>query len=380
MKNDIVKFVDKKNKFLEIFDRNSGKYMRTGIIENGKDTNVDPFMRSFPGLLDVGIMGGCKAASKGICKAGGKRSGCYQGARPYNPDNDMKLEDYKKIVDEGAKHGLMQIALGGAGNPNDHQYFEEICKYTRENGIVPNYTTAGIELTDHAVEVTKKYCGAVAVSWYAQQFTVDALDKFIHAGCKTNIHYVLSKETIDEAIGLLEKHELTFVDSNNKEQTRNFEENKVNAIIFLLYKPVGLGKIENMLTLEEDDNKIKQFFDLVTSKKHPFKIGFDSCSVPAVLNFSKNIDFNSIDTCEGGRYSAYISANMTMVPCSFDQGLKWGISLRNNSIQEAWDSDVFDNFRNHMRNACPQCTKRENCMGGCPIKNKIVLCNSINRK
>ena len=369
------KYYDKENKFLEIFDTDTGAYIRTGVIKDGKDTNIDPFMRFFPGLLDVGIMGGCKAASSGLCKAGGSLSGCYQGARPYNPDNDMKLEDYKKIVDEGAKHGLMQIALGGAGNPNDHAHFEEICKYTREHDIVPNYTTAGIGLTDKMAEITKEYCGAVAVSWYKQQFTVDALRKFISKGCKTNIHYVLSKETINDAISLLENHTLSYQDSEDKEQVFNLEQEHINAIIFLLYKPVGLGKVENMLTLADDKNNIERFFDLVSSKSHCFKIGFDSCSIPAVLNYSKNVDLNSVDTCEGGRFSAYISADMTMVPCSFDQSHKWGVSLREHSVLEAWKSSEFENFRNHMRNACPNCEKCEACMGGCPIKPNVVLCD-----
>lgn len=374
-----MKFFDKENSFLEMFDTESGAYIRSGVIKDGKDTDVDPFMRYFPGLLDVGIMGGCKAASSGLCKAGGSLSGCYQGARPYNPDNDMKFEDYKRIVDEGSKHGLMQIALGGAGNPNDHVDFEKICKYTREHNIVPNYTTAGIGLTDKMADITKKYCGAVAVSWYKQQFTVDALRKFIAKGCKTNIHYVLSKETIADAISLLENHILTYKDSSNQEQIFDLANEHINAIIFLLYKPVGLGKIENMLTLKDDKDNIAKFFDLVTSKWHCFKIGFDSCSIPAVLNFSKNIDLNSVDTCEGGRFSAYISADMVMVPCSFDQKHKWGVSLRDHSILDAWKSFKFDKFRENMETSCPNCEKRLACMGGCPIKNNIVLCDSSDR-
>ncbi len=39
-------FVDKENKFVELFDNKTGFYMRTGVLdENGKDTGVDPFMR-----------------------------------------------------------------------------------------------------------------------------------------------------------------------------------------------------------------------------------------------------------------------------------------------------------------------------------------------
>jgi hypothetical protein len=62
---------DKKYRFAERFDSDSGFYMRTGILDiNLVDTDIDPFMRSFPSLLDVGIMGNCKNAK--LCTVG-----CY---------------------------------------------------------------------------------------------------------------------------------------------------------------------------------------------------------------------------------------------------------------------------------------------------------------
>ena len=61
-----------------------------------------------------------------------------------------------------------------------------------------------------------------------------------------------------------------------------------------------------------------------------FQIGFDSCSIPGIVNFTSKIDENSIDTCEGGRYSMYISADMIAIPCSFDnQELRWGFDISN---------------------------------------------------
>lgn len=51
--------IRKENDFLSMFDEETGRYLRTGIIRDGKDTGEDPFMSSFPELLDVGIMGHC---------------------------------------------------------------------------------------------------------------------------------------------------------------------------------------------------------------------------------------------------------------------------------------------------------------------------------
>ena len=72
----------------------------------------------------------------------------------------------------------------------------------------------------------------------------------------------------------------------------------------------------------------------------------------------------------------YITSDMKALPCSFDnQDMKWAYDISNDTIQHAWDSEVFEDFRNHFRNSCLTCKKRNQCMGGCPIRNEIVLCN-----
>jgi radical SAM protein with 4Fe4S-binding SPASM domain len=260
---------------------------------------------------------------------------------------------------------VLQIALGGRGNPNKHENFKEILQYCQDNGIVPNYTTSGLNLTDEEVSLTKQYCGAVAVSWQRGQHTRDAIHKFLDAGCKTNIHYVLGNFSIDEA---LEKLDGCF----------DAFPSEINAVVFLSHKPVGLGDDENVL--RAGDPKVKEFFSIIDNKKDfPFKIGFDSCSVPGILNYTSKIDKASIDTCEGGRWSMYISADMVALPCSFDQDKRWGCDLGPYSIQSAWNSEKFEDFRNRLRNSCGKCYNRLDCMGGCPIVPQIVLCDRSER-
>ena len=69
--------IDSTYNFISMFDTETGAYLRTGILdEEGRDTGVDPFMASFPHLIDVGIMGHCAHGKTGLCfKAG---IGCYQ--------------------------------------------------------------------------------------------------------------------------------------------------------------------------------------------------------------------------------------------------------------------------------------------------------------
>ena len=123
--------------------------------------------------------------------------------------------------------------------------------------------------------------------------------------------------------------------------------------------------------------RVKEFFELVDSM-HPFKVGMDSCNVPGAINYCKNIMPESLDTCEGGRYSCYISADMKMMPCSFDQDNRYEVSLREMDICKAWNSIPFEQFRNHLRDSCPECDKRVLCMGGCQLMPEIVFCNKIN--
>ena len=70
---------------------------------------------------------------------------------------------------------------------------------------------------------------------------------------------------------------------------------------------------------------------------------------------------------------------MTMVPCSFDQKRLYEVSLRNMTIEEAWNSEPFERFRDRMRGACPGCGKKDLCMGGCPLMPEIVFCDSEQR-
>lgn len=432
----IVKDADKK--FTTIFNTETGEYLR------GFDTNEEPFKAAFPHLIDIGCMGSCVHGKSGLCMKAGIK--CYQDGLHADKPN-MKLEDFKKIIDEG-KDRLFEVALGGAGDPDMHENFEEILKYSRDNNIVPNFTTSGLGMTPEKAALCKKYCGAVAVSMYSRledivpelavryvhnkdlrkvyksekdipvkftlgnidsdciwdapnyeingltygwdelhhmyysdkpqdyefykiynekqepNYTMKAIKMLLDAGVKTNIHYVLSNTTIDEALIRIKY---------------NGFPKGINAVVFLLHKPIGLGTEDDVL--KYDDPRVKEFFELVDTMKLPYKVGFDSCSIPGVLHFCHNIDKNSIDTCEGSRFSMYIDAQMVALPCSFDnQDKKYGVQLSDSmSIEDAWNSAEFEKFRSSLRYSCKGCKDRELCMGGCPLCNSIVLCNRQER-
>ena len=326
---------DEKYHFKSAFDTETGAYIRTGVLdEDGHDTGIDPFMASFPHLIDVGVMGHCIHGRTGLCVKAG--IGCYQSGQLVEQP-DMTVEHFGWIARQ-CRGRCNQLALGGRGDPDQHEHFEALLRISRENDLVPNFTTSGYGLTPELAAICKRYCGAVAVSWYRSTYTLRAIQMLLEADVKTNIHYVLGQNSIDEAIDRLKQNDFP---------------TGINAVIFLLHKPAGQGSRANVLDFA--DPRVARFFAQVDAR-HPFKVGMDSCNVPGAINNCRNILPESLDTCEGGRYSCYIGADMVMVPCSFDQQKRYEVQLSDSvSIEDAWNSGPFERFRDKLRGACPDC-------------------------
>lgn len=358
--------------FQECFDMTTGNYVRTDILDNnGHNTGIDAFARTDgPMLLDIGVMGSCDAAC--VCPIP-----CYQGKRAEG--SHMTMSNFERVISEGSEHGLMQVALGGAGNPDQHPCFPEMVAHCRANNVVPNYTTAGLNLNKKAVHATAEYCGAVAISWHghgptmaANPYTLTAIEQFTAAGCTVNIHLVVTRNNIAKVTRILT--------TNTWPTDTGYRELPVHAVVLLQFKPVGAGAVHDELALTpgQDDTAVHALTAAIT-QPHPFAVGLDACSVPMLVTSKAKIDHRLIDTCEGARFSAYVFPDMRMTPCSFDQAGRWAVSLREMTMHDAWTSPQFTDFRRHLHNACPQCPHQVLCMGGCPVLPNNVYCKSEKR-
>ena len=159
--------------------------------------------------------------------------------------------------------------------------------------------------------------------------------ELVNSGVKTNVHYVLSKSTVGEALERLKASALNIGENIERE--------------FAPCKKEKNGAVDKNDKDIERTEKVQGFGEGINEHDFPFKIGFDSCTVPALLSFDK-VNVDAIDTCEGGRWSAYISADMKMMPCSFNnQKERWAVSLREKTLQEVWDSEQFADFRSHFK-------------------------------
>ena len=329
-------------KYSVIFNQNTGFFAR--VEDNNSSEPI--YSAHGPELLDVSITNYCERS----CPF------CYRVSSKAG--KEMSFVDYEYILRQAKDCGVLQIAIGG-GNPNQHSSFEKILEVTREKyNIVPSYTTNGDGLTENIILASKKYCGAVAISFYEpeSQFYFN-LHKLINSGIKTNIHFVLSANSLESAIRLLT--------ADAKKITG------VNALIFLLFKPAGKGSCSDILKMS---SKMDSFFSLVNNSK--IKIGFDSCCVPGIVT---HLEYNpvSVEACEAGCFSAFISEDLMLYPCSFMERKVKGVDLKRSSIVNAWqNSAIFLNMRNKLASErCKTCLHFSVCRGGCQVFSDINLCN-----
>jgi len=231
---------------------------------------------------------------------------------------------------------------------HDDPDFFKMMEYSRENGVIPNYTTSGFDLDDEAVKKTAELCGAVAVSVHNKEIAFNAIKKLTDSGMtQVNVHWVLYLQNYEDTFKLID-------DLTSDERTK-----KLNALVLLAYKPKGRNK-GNFESIK-DPTMYAKLMDYAKSKN--LNIGMDSCSGPIVFKASKEDAFEYItkvvDPCESTLYSSYINVEGNFFPCSFTEGEKgWetGISVLDaKEFKDVWYDARVVEFRNKLLNTSKNC-------------------------
>lgn len=320
----------------------------TGFFARKEDAGFpEPFWaQDGPELLDVAITNFCEHGCK-FCYRQSTRKGKH-----------ISLDDLQCVIGQAKELGVLQIALGG-GNPNQHPQFVEILQMIRRAGIVPSYTSNGEGLTDDILQATRRNCGAMALSLYPPFDRYEGLtDRIKSFGIKLNLHVILKTDTIDLLTSWLKEPPTWFTD--------------INVLIVLNYKPVTSSS-SLMVT---DKELLRDFYSAVSECKHT-KIGFDSCCVPGIVTWM-NVNSTLIESCEAARFSAFVSEDLKMYPCSFMVNTdKYG-DLHQSSMLEIWQTTpAFVDHRNKIKNnRCSACKHHHLCNGGCVFMPEINQCKS----
>jgi MoaA/NifB/PqqE/SkfB family radical SAM enzyme len=311
----------------------------TGVTMRwGRTKQENPIWAPMPELADISISNHC---TKGC-------SFCYRNSE--NNHEWMSVEDYCSVL-EAMNHpeygNVFQVAIGG-GEPLEHPDFLEIIDETVKRGIVPNFTTNGVHLTEEVCNNIQGKVGAVALSVVSvNEIEKEKVKMLRYYGIETNIHYVLSSENIEEATRI----------ANGKSNQGLVG---INAIIFLTYKPAGRAGDGCVIKKGEDYD---EFLSAIAKKgiERP-KMGFDACFVPMLLS-NETVSPMLVDCCEGGFFSVYIDHKKNVSPCSFCGG-KDVYSLDEYDFYDIWNNQ-FELFRNRQKNRCKNysCIGFKNCRG-----------------
>lgn len=322
----------------------------TGITMRWGDTvKSNPWFAPWPELADISISNHC---TKG-CEF------CYR----ESADNGsfMSLEEYDYVLSslQSEKWGnVFQVALGG-GEPLEHPDFIEILNITNSKGIVANFTTNGIHIDKTIASNMKNKVGAVAISISkAEEINLDKIKILTDEGIKTNIHFVLDNQSINDAINILE--------GKYDELLEN-----VNGVIFLTYKPKGRAGLDKCLRMDEN---LDRFIELIDKGSTIVRVGFDACFVPLLMKYTK-VDVDYIDSCECGFFSVYIDEKMNVKPCSFANDNRFTYNLREYNFQDIW-MNKYDIYRKDiMKNDCKNdCKSKDTCRGKCAYYESIGFC------
>ena len=328
-----------------IGDPETGVTMRWGAA-----LDQDPVLAPWPELADISISNHCSKH----CDF------CYRDSKPDN--SFLSIADYERILDSltSPRWGsVFQVALGG-GEPLEHPRFLEIVRRTWERGIVANFTTNGQAITKTLAAELAGKVGAVAISVSSiEEMRPDRVKILADAGIKTNLHFVLDSNSIDQAAELLEGRFNHLFDD-------------VNAVIFLTFKPRGRGAESRCL---RPGASLDRFVARIDSSACSGHIGFDACFVPILMRRTE-VDVDYVDSCECAFFSVYIDEQMNVKPCSFAIGNLDSFNLRQYSMEEIWIQRFFDYRKRILDDSCREdCKHSPSCHGTCAYFVSLAFCH-----
>ena len=141
------------------------EYRRRWVEEPGTFT-----VGAFPIHLDI--------ESTGVCNL--RCPFCATTTKTWGPDEPgyMKLDLFRRIIDEGAAEGLCSIKLSFRGEPTLHQRLSEMVAYAKQKGILDVYFNTNATLLTEALIQRLIDAGLDRISISVEGITKDAYEKY----------------------------------------------------------------------------------------------------------------------------------------------------------------------------------------------------------
>lgn len=111
---------------------------------------------------------------------------CYKENGGDQPVKNMTFEEFKTVIDKMPPL-LTQIAFGIMNISTNPDFFK-MMEYSREKGIIPNFTCHGFDVSPEIAHRVASLCGAVAVSVYDKEKSYNAIEMFTEIDVKEKIY------------------------------------------------------------------------------------------------------------------------------------------------------------------------------------------------
>lgn len=172
----------------------------------------------YPELYDISINNKCY----------GNCSYCYASALSSGHNYEDIVRKAYDFFGPLGNNRPYSCAIGGAGEPTLHPDFIPFMEALKDMGIMPNYTTNGMHITNDIVRCAVETCGGVALSAHdhLERYWTSALTQYVNAGARTNIHVVVGD--VDSVAKTKRLYE-TYADS-------------IDYMVLLPYIPQGRAK------------------------------------------------------------------------------------------------------------------------------------------
>ena len=289
-----------------------------------RQSSSAPFMASFPHFIEIDTGGGHWTHDQ----------------RANQDSSSMAASDFEKLISEIQDRGsLLYLSDGdGSGEEPVFKALEDIVGDTDEDRSLNEiYSFSKADLL--------YYSPHRLFLWNHDTTTQEApLDKSL-----AQILFVLDRDTLPVAISRL--------------QDNTFPEH-VEQVFFLFANEEPSIATGHQLTF---DNPLVIDFFRLARRRHNFDIRVNAQAIPLLHKYYYKALPKLMEPCEGGRFSAYISPDMKLHPCKYCLDDRYAVSLKDFSIEEAWNSDVFQQFREAISEHCPDDFPVDNLTYGCPL-------------
>ncbi len=291
---------------------------------------------------------------------------CF-GSYSRELDNELSLDEWKKVIDDLIKCHVFYVVLSG-GEVTQSPIFKDFINYLIKKGMYFILTTNGVfskNIRDFIVE-KRDYLISIKISLDGPDaeshgfVRLDSQGKYnpkIFNLTMNNIYYFRKMNIPLTIVTVLHKENIKKIDEFQKLIK------KINPINWFISPiiPVGRGESNKFISefyeyfnnefwvsLAEEGKKKKINVRLIDMPVEMEKKGLSAYSCAAAINFCEIHSDGTVSPCTLCR---------VIIPKKFMQFE----NIREKSLQEIWDGKVFEEFRSYMDIGCEGCKMLSKC-------------------